>query len=92
LSATAGATAGAVGTYAFLNDITNSNTSLAAGTTIAGSSLRYAGMAVANSCDTGNYVDIFSGTPSGTWRLMGYGQRVVGNFPDKYATLFLRIS
>jgi len=90
LSATAGASVGAVGTYAFLLDTTNSNTSLAAGSTIAGSSLRYGN--IARDADQGLSINNVSGTPSGTWRLMGYGVRQVGNFSDKYTTVFLRIS
>jgi hypothetical protein len=62
LAATAGASVGAVGTYAMLslqrggtNDTIN-----AAGTTASGSELRYANAGGGS-----------SGTPAGTWRLMG---------------------
>jgi hypothetical protein len=90
LSATAGAGVGEVGTYGLFLDTTNSNTSLAAGSTIAGSSLRYSN--VARDACGGLSFNNASGTPSGTWRLMGYGVRQVGNFTDKYLTVFLRIS
>ena len=90
LSATAGASVGAVGTYALLLDTTNSNTSLAAGSTIAGSALRYTN--TDRNSDGGLSITSASGTPSGTWRLMGYGSRQTGNYGDKYMTVFLRIS
>jgi hypothetical protein len=90
LNATAGASVGAVGTYAFLVDNTNSNSNVAAGSTIAGSSLRYGNVSV-DACGTVLFTR-YSGTPSGTWRIMGYGARPVGNFNDKYVSLFLRIS
>ena len=61
LAATAGASAGAVGTYAFLGN-TSTTTSYAAGSTRSGSGLRY------TSSETTGY----SGTPSGTWRCKGY--------------------
>lgn len=92
LNATAGASLGAVGTYAFLGETTSTTTT--AGSTRAGSSLMYAGLlstipfsgtAVAANNFIGN-----GGTPAGTWRAMGrcnYGD------PDAYgATLWLRIS
>jgi hypothetical protein len=78
LAATAGASYGAVGTYAFLRF--NGSTTAAAGTTHAGSNLRYS-----------NAGGVVSGTPSGTWRVMGYAQADSFNEP-RYATLFLRIS
>jgi len=91
LSATAGASVGEVGTYAFCLDTTNSNTNLAAGSTIAGSSLRYGNVHL----DRDGILSIanYSGTPSGTWRIMGYGQRgPSGSYNDRYVSLFLRIS
>jgi hypothetical protein len=57
LSATAGASVGAVGTYAFLNPLSAST--VAPGGTLAGSSLQYAPNSAGSS------------SPSGTWRLMG---------------------
>lgn len=79
LTATAGASAGAVGTYAFVNQRTSGATAF--GSTRAGSSLFPCGIDQA-----------FSGfslgsAQSGTWRCMG-------NVPSGgfYITLFLRIS
>jgi hypothetical protein len=72
LSATAGATLGALGTYALLIGET---TNIGSGTNIttAGSNLNYVGF------QGSSYTA--SGSPSGTWRLMGYysftgGQRI----------------
>jgi hypothetical protein len=76
LDATAGASVGAVGTYAFLRF--NSITSAAAGTTHAGSGLRYS-----------NAAGTISGTPSGTWRIMGYSD---GTAVINCTSVFLRIS
>jgi hypothetical protein len=86
LNATAGASVGAVGTYAFLRQPTVSGNaaSIGAGGTLAGSSLGYSSTA-----------GTLSGTPSGTWRCMGFMQ---ANF-DSYSnitgfgvTVWLRIS
>jgi hypothetical protein len=62
--------AGAVGTYAFLYN-TSAGT-LAAGSTVAGSSLRYTavGSITPNFNDTEISINL-GATPSGTWRLMG---------------------
>lgn len=60
LSATAGASVGAVGTYALLTR-QNGAGATSSGSTRAGSELRYS--------STGANI---SGTPSGTWRAMGY--------------------
>lgn len=72
LSATAGASVGAVGTYAYLQPATT--TTYAAGSTLAGSSLRYANSQsyVTQGGYGGAILYYVSGTPSGTWRLMGY--------------------
>jgi hypothetical protein len=90
LARTAGASVGAVGTYAWLGT-TPGNTSVTAGGTKAGSGLRYAVMgannfwnntSLATSTAGGN-----GGTPAGTWRAMG------GSPADIIpATLWLRIS
>lgn len=61
LAAAAGASAGAVGTYALLRTLGSG--SIGAGTTISASNLRYADT-------TGGYQT--STTPSGTWRCMGF--------------------
>jgi hypothetical protein len=91
LNATAGASAGAVGTYAFLADITNNATTINQGATIAGSSLKFSCSAFDGA---GNwFIDTANGqTPSGTWRLMGLGRRDVGSGVQRYGSLFLRIS
>jgi hypothetical protein len=90
LSATAGASVGAVGSYAILAFANNGT--LAAGTTIAGSSCRYT--SVNGRWQQNNFIDS-SGTPSGTWRVMGFGSGIydaeLGSWVT-YATLFLRIS
>ena len=90
LNATAGASAGAVGSYAFLGDMTNNNTNIAAGSTIAGSNLRYS---CAINTQTNDAIDTrIGGTPAGTWRLMGSGSRDLTSVIPKYVSLFLRIS
>ena len=89
LSATAGASTGAVGTYAFLGIANTSNVST--GGTLAGSSLRYIGI---RGVFADNTVDLQGhqgngGTPSGTWRAMGRANRFF-NIPG--GTIWLRIS
>ncbi len=79
LSATAGASAGAVGTYAFLFDINNGT--LNPGNTRAGSSLRYASAGLGS-----------SSTPSGTWRCMGFSFRDAYSAQPISTTVWLRIS
>lgn len=90
LAATAGATAGAVGTYGFFY---SSNTaSVAFGSTVAGSMLQPAGIQSGGSQTT---VAKSGSTQSGTWRCMGYSyyQLVAGVDPDWFGTtLWLRIS
>jgi hypothetical protein len=76
-SATAGASLGAVGTYAMLAKATAGG--VAAGATTAGSELRYSDV-------QGNGV----GTPSGTWRAMG--RTAEGSLAAASITTFLRIS
>ena len=72
LAALAGASVGAVGSYAFLSN--TNNVIVSTGTSVAGSSLRYRSA----QCDggrfgSGNYVSTVTGSaPSGTWMLMGY--------------------
>lgn len=77
LAATAGASVGAVGTYALLGRTTA--TAMSPGATVAGSSLRYV-----SAQSTGG--DTPTG-PSGTWRCMGYH-----NASSYAGTVFLRIS
>lgn len=90
LSATAGANAGDVGSYAFFSIPTSSTATFTQGSTYAGSSLRYSG-----ALSTGNAGRSFiSGTaPAGTWRAMGVGGYRSGCCTTAFgATLFLRIS
>jgi len=92
LGATAGAAVNAVGTYAFLQDQTNSNTDLNEGSTVAGSNLRFSSLAWNDSTARWEAVPRNASAPSGTWRLMGYGARSGGGGVVRYVTLFLRIS
>ena len=70
LTATAGATAGAVGTYAFMYD--TSAVTLSYGATVAGSRLKFANNSDSSGFDSPSDVDGSStSTASGTWRLMG---------------------
>src|SRR5690554_6343815 len=71
------ATAGAVGTYAFLT--VPQNYGGGPGGTLAGSLLRYSNVAASS-----------GPTPSGTWRIMGYAE--TSQTVDHRTTLFLRIS
>jgi hypothetical protein len=64
LNATAGAALGAVGSYALLSGVPGGLSGVGDGITGAGSSLRYMGFE-GSSYNTG-------GTPSGTWRCMGF--------------------
>jgi hypothetical protein len=99
LNATAGASVGAVGTYALLGE--TSITSTSPGNTRAGSNLRYAGFGRNNTNWTNGdrrAATLFGGssTPSGTWRAMGYAGSANANDPYDPAvygaTLWLRIS
>jgi hypothetical protein len=89
LNATAGASVGAVGTYAFL--VRNSDTSsLAPGSTVAGSSLVYGSVTAQNAFIYNTALDGTSATsPSGTWRLMG--DFTINSNPST-GSLWLRIS
>ena len=80
---------GAVGTYALLVRSTGGST-ISAGTTYAGSGLRYSGFRVG----IGSFQEAFAagntgGTPSGTWRAMGTSNNNSGINP---VNIFLRIS
>ena len=88
LAATAGATAGAVGTYAFM-ERTGNTAAIDFGGTIAGSNIRYAGVDRTSS----QAMDISSSStvPSGTWRCMGYIAGL-GESTAERASLFLRIA
>lgn len=89
LNATAGASLGAVGTYALLSRPLYSSTVINPGDTIAGSNLRYAGGLASGA----NLASISATAPSGTWRAMGYANNFFGCCnAAEFATLFLRIS
>lgn len=98
LSATAGASFGAVGTYAYLMNATSST--LSDGSTRAGSGLRY-NESVAGGTVSRETVNTYNGggtAPSGTWRKMGGGviwkSAVIGEGTHYfwYSALYLRIS
>lgn len=98
LAATAGATAGAVGTYMYGNRTNNPSTNINFGTIIAGNSLRPAGIVNNMGYDGDNQgsrngVGVSTIVPSGTWRCMGYSRRTndTGTLNDS-STLWLRIS
>lgn len=84
LAATASASVGAVGTYAALGTTLGGATE--AGGTIAGSNLRYAGFSPGSSGAS------VSGTPSGTWRVMGRMPAYDSENARFGFTMFLRIS
>jgi hypothetical protein len=98
LRATASASVGGVGTYAFLMTY-NKNINYNQGTIMAGSSLKYAGVAEsANNTNSQNKIAVSNTTsPAGTWRAMGYipqggyyyNER---NYNTDGASLWLRIS
>lgn len=96
LTATAGATAGAVGTYAFAGE--NANMTTAPGATRAGSNLRYAGVVTPNLWSNANGVNAIGPIGStialsGTWRAMGSSTvSTVACQTALPATLWLRIS
>ena len=86
LARTAGADAGAVGTYAFLQSA--DGTALTPGQTKAGSNLAYAGLFT----EEGDSARVFSSTaPAGTWRAMGRDPSQVSP-ARRGITLWLRIS
>lgn len=82
-------TLGDVGTYSFLmRTATGVNDYITAGTSYSGSVLTYAGV----SRSIGNAIIISpSGSPSGTWRSMGYVGAAFSGFNNR-AALFVRIS
>jgi len=89
LAATASASLGAVGTYAFLSTSFTTNLVVNPGSTAAGSSLLYAGGAVFGTGGNG----FSSTTPAGTWRAMGIERSVFACCNHYvYGTVFLRIS
>jgi hypothetical protein len=103
LSATAGASVGDVGSYAFLGEVNNATTN--PGGTRAGSSLRFANVlrlsteSTASEVNWSNSANLNaetrggSGTPAGTWRAMGFNFCFSQTqFHLRGATLWLRIS
>jgi hypothetical protein len=94
LNATAGASAGAVGTYAFARRAAN----LSFGATVAGSSLfpTSAAYQIVESGVTAGAALSLGSALSGTWRAMGTNTDVASGgcaYPQIYgATLYLRIS
>jgi hypothetical protein len=94
LNATAGASVGAVGTYALLGE--SSQTTTQAGGTRPGSALAYMGFAKASPWPSTSASQVFgsaSTTVSGTWRCMGYSLPYSNCFANFFpATLWLRIS
>jgi hypothetical protein len=101
-SATAGLAAFDVGTYSVLVNASTSN--VAAGSTIAGSSLRYSWTSNTTGLNAapwngggGNSASYNGGgtAPSGTWRAMSYSQGRTGPNGKSYffpSSFFLRIS
>lgn len=88
LSATAGASIGAVGTYIWAG--TNGQTTFNAGQTYAGSLLVAAGFLSAAGYSDNTAADILGGyTLSGTWRAMGEANIATNRAPT---TLFLRVA
>ena len=87
LAATAGASAGAVGSYAWLGGIYSGLVNT--GASYAGSDLVYAGSLSTNRYIDNTAMDINGTTPAGTWLCMGDTNSDSGRYS---ATLFLRIS
>jgi hypothetical protein len=80
---------GAIGTYAFCEYV-GADGSLDAGSTTAGSNLRYAGVAENPNVSGDSAIVVqSSGTPTGTWRIMGYLNK---RLDYKVTSMFLRIS
>lgn len=90
LAATAGASVGAVGTYAFLVFPGVTYTNFVAGSTYAGSTLAYSGYISPDSTTGGLFGGGTGATVSGTWRAMG--SSTISSNSYRRATLFLRIS
>ena len=84
LNATAGASAGAVGTYAFLRNSTGGSSFF--GGTVAGGVLQAVSLSTDGSSLGGGAVDT---SMSGTWRAMSYPQQTPYAYP---IGLYLRIS
>jgi hypothetical protein len=89
LTTIAGASAGAVGTYAFLKDISGGTTT-AFGSTQAGSSLSPSGIYATIAGNNPKLIN--TGSVSGTWRCMGYSYTVYCCGQLVTTTLWVRIS
>jgi hypothetical protein len=89
-TATAGLAAGAVGSYAFLAQPDSNATALTAGTTYAGSGLRFFGISGGNFTGGNAFFQAAGSTPAGTWQAMGTASKA--SFSAIGCTLFLRIS
>jgi hypothetical protein len=88
LTATAGASVAAVGTYVLAGRVVNQNTTIAnPGGTVAGSTLQYAQVP-----EVGSMSMINGTTLPGTWRCMGYLRNANVSFAYTASTLWLRIS
>jgi hypothetical protein len=86
LNATAAASAGAVGTYGFFRDAVSSTHTYEAGTTLAGSNLRWAAAEFGSGALTSS-----NNAPSGTWRLMGYSNYFGGDYSTQARVLVLSV-
>jgi hypothetical protein len=84
-SSAASASADSVGSYAFLANLSSTDT--APGNTVAGSALRFFGIRDTQVSSAGN---IYGSAPSGTWRCMGTGNANSGT--NTAGTVWLRIS
>lgn len=89
LTATAGASAGAVGTYGWLY-ITATNTTITLGSTRAGSGLVWTSI-YTNPSSGAPWTLGGSGSPAGTWRCMGHIS-AYDNANNRGTSLWLRIS
>lgn len=90
-SATSALATGAIGTYAFLSE--NTNSTVNAGDTRAGSNLYYGGASNSPSPSVSGeaFVVGWGSQPSGTWRAMGYA--AINGAAGRYnTTVWLRIS
>jgi hypothetical protein len=83
----AGLAVGSIGTYAYLGSAADGT--VTAGTTYAGSGLRYAGHLASSNFSDDTASAISATVPAGTWRAMGTANNVISR---QAITLYLRIS
>lgn len=89
IAAMAGVTLGAVGSFAFLARSTNA--AAVAGSTYAGSGLRYAGAARTDNSTQIITAGLNATAPAGTWRCLGEVSDTGGNSLHSYvASIFVR--